>query len=359
MGTITVDTTTTLSNLLPSYYDRVLLDTFHQTVRFQQFAEKKRIPTGEGKSITWNRYTKLDLGYVLTEGTRPSNHGLSTVQVSALAQQYGAYVPISDFVDLTAISDVTKNAVELLGKQAALTLDTVIQQAIIWHANTTAVSVNHYVKQSAQQYFSTAQSAAQSVDTAAVLAVSDVNTVVAKLRGWDVPGWDNMNSYIGITSPEVAQYIMNDSTWQNFHQYVEKGIENIYNGEIGRVFGCRFLTTTNNRVSAGSADGAAISATGSTSALAHATMIFGKQFFGTVDLGPGDVQMLVRNGADSYDPLAQYSTVGWKTFFTSKVLNVSAGVVVWSGINSDMTNASAASARKSAGLRIYDPSTSA
>ena len=357
MGTITVDTTSTLSNLLSSYYDRVLLDTFDKTVRFQQFAETRDIPAGDGKTITWNRADRLGLGYNLTEGTRPSSHSIDTTQVSALVQQYGAYVPLSDYLDLTSINDVTKIAMERLGVQAAETLDTVIQNAIIKHANLTNVSVNHYVKQSASQYFSNNQNAASAVDYQSVLAVSDVNAIVGKLRQLDVPGWDEMGSYVAITSPQVAQYIMDDSTWQNFHQYVEKGIDDLYNGEVGRVFGARFLTTTLNRVSAGSADGAAISASGATSALAHATMIFGKGFYGSVNVGPGSVQMITTNSADSNDPLNQYSTVGWKTFFTSKVLNVSAGVVAWSGVKETMSNASSTSARANY-LRIADPSTS-
>ena len=354
MGTYTANTTSTLSNLLPSFYDRVLLDTFDKTVRFQQFADKKSVPLGEGKSVTWNRYSRLALGYKLTEATRPSSVALSTVQVSALLEQYGGYTVLSDFVDLTSIGDVAKEAVMRLGVQAAETMDTVIQQAIIAHANTTAVSVTHYVKQSAQQYFSTATSAAQSVDYQSTLAVSDINAITAKLRGWDVPTVDGMN-YVGIAGEEVLRYLRDDSTWQNWNQYIDS--TPLFNGEVGRIHGVRFLNTTLQRISSGSALGTHLTDGFGT---AHATMIFGKQFIGSVDLGGKNIEMITNNTPDTSDPLNQISTIGWKAFFTAKVLNVSAGVVAWSGVKETLTVASENSAygEEIGELRYSSPDTS-
>jgi len=355
MGTITANTTSTLSNLLPSFYDRVLLETFDKTIRFAQFSNKKSVPMGEGKQITWNRYSRLALGYKLTEGTRPSSVALSTVQVSALLEQYGGYTVLSDFVDLTAIGDVSKAAVERLGRQAAETLDTVIQQAIISHANLTAVSTTNYIKHSTSQYFSNTPSAAQSVDAAATLAVSDINAITAKLRGWDVPGIDGTENYIGIAGEQVLRFLRDDSTWQNWNQY--NNSEPLFNGEVGRIHGVRFVNTTLQRISSGSAEGTNLS---DGFAAAHATMIFGKDFFGSVDLGGKNVQILQSNTPDVSDPLNQVSTIGWKAFFTSKVLNVSAGVIAWTGVNESLALASEASAYAAGtpGTRYYDPSTS-
>ena len=356
MGTLTANTTASLSNLLPSFYDKVLLETFDKTVRFQQFAQNKSVPRDMGKSVTWNRATRLGLGYKLTEGTRPSSTALSTVQISALVEQYGQYVALTDFIDLTSINDVTKMAVSRLGKSAGETIDTVIQQAIIEHANLTAVSVNHYVKQSAQQYFSTAQSAAQSVNANSLLAVSDINAITAKLRGYDVPGYDKSGSYVGIASEEVLKGLRNDSTWQNWNQYTDSSP--LFNGEIGKIHGVRLINTTFGRVSAGSANGGALSADTGISALAYATMIFGKDWFGAVDLGGKNVEIITSTQPTKEDPLNQLHTIGWKAFFSAKVLNVSAGVVVWSGNGETMAGASTASARTAAGLRILEPTTS-
>jgi N4-gp56 family major capsid protein len=355
MGTLTANTTSTLSNLLPSFYDRVLLETFDKTVRFQQFANKKRVPLGEGKEITWNRYSRLGLGYKLTEGTRPSSTALSTVQVSALLEQYGQWTALSDFIDLTSIGDVAKEAVERLGRSAAETLDTVIQNAIVFHANTTAVSVTHYIKQSAQQYFSTSQSAAQHVDSESVLAVSDLNAITAKLRGWDVPALDSAQSYVGITSEEVLKFLRDDSTWQNWNQYNDS--TPLFMGEVGKIHGVRLVNTTLNRISSGSTTGTHLT---SQRAAAHATVIFGREYFGSVDLGGKDVEILTSSTPDVSDPLNQISTIGWKAFFTAKVLNVSAGVVAWTGVDELLDSASETSAWTDAvrGTRLADPTTS-
>lgn len=307
----------------------------------------KPLPVGEGTSVIWNRPTRLSLGQKLSTGVKPSSNVLSTSKVSALIETYGAYTLLEDLVQLTSITDVMNIATERLAVQAAETIDRAISQAIIFNADLTGVSAVHYIKNSAGAYLST-QNFVANVYSNTVIAVSDVRAVAQELRRRAAPPFDGEN-YVGIINPPVEEDLTTDTTWQNWHQYTTP--EYLYRGEIGRVHGVRFVRSQLAPISAGSANGNAISSTTGTSALAYGTPIFGRGFYGVTELDGGIKTFLVQ-GPSKSDPLNQDTTYGWKAFFTAKVLNVSSGIVLWTGSNDTFTGLCAESARATAGLTL-------
>ena len=86
------------------------------------------------------------------------------------------------------------------------------------------------------------------------------------------------------------------------------------------------------------------------SAIAYGTVIFGRGFYGATELDGGIKTFLVE-GPSKSDPLNQTTTYGWKAHFASKVLNVSAGLVLWTG-SGDTFTGSAVSTREAAGLTL-------
>ena len=64
-----VSTTTTLSNVLSTYYDKVFLDRAKAMLSYDFGAQEKSIPAGQGKTVIWNRFTPLAISTTaLTEG---------------------------------------------------------------------------------------------------------------------------------------------------------------------------------------------------------------------------------------------------------------------------------------------------
>lgn len=360
MGSATNSTTTTLTRTIKNFYDRLLLDVLDPSTKFYQFAEKKPIPTGEGTSVYWNRPVRLSLGQKLTEGTRPSSNVLSTNRVSALIEQLGGYVIETDLVQLTSITDTMKMATERLAQQAAETIDRYIVEAIVIHndlPSTGGGSCIHAVKTSGTRTDISASNAlipsAGGTPTGQnVIAVSDIRNMVGELRSLNARTVDGQN-YIGIIHPRVAQDLMADSTWQNFHIYTT--VENVYRGEIGRVQGVRFVESTLAPVTRGCSNALAISeATAGQegiSALGYGTVIFGKGFFGATELD-GGVRTYMVTGPTKDDPLAQADTYGWKANFTAAVLDTSAGLTLWTGSNDWLTGVSATSAAVNAGITV-------
>lgn len=345
----TLSTTTTLTNLIKSYYDRMLLETLDPQTKYFQFAVKKPLPKGEGTSVIWNRPRRLGFGQKVTAGIKPSANVLSTIKVSSLIEVYGGYTVLEDTVQLTAITDTLDMATQELAKQASETIDKVIMQAILFFDDPdTAISSVHVVKTSASLVISNGSTIVGNTYSDVLIAVSDIRRCAGELRRRNAPTFDGQN-YVGIINPVVAEDLRSDSTWQNWHQYVTP--ENLYAGEIGRVEGVRFVETTQTPVSAGSGNGNAISATAGASAIAYGTNIFGRNYFGATELDAGIKTFLVQ-GATKDDPLNQTTTYGWKAHFTSKVLNVSAGLTLWTGSGDTMTGTSSTSARENAGLTL-------
>ena len=238
IGLGTLSTTTTLTNTIKNYYDRMLLETLDPQTKFYQFAVKKPLPTGEGTSVIWNRPRRLGFGQKVTAGIKPSANALSTIKVSALIEVYGGYTVLEDTVQLTSITDTLDMATQELAKQAAETIDKAIMQAILFFDDPdTATSAVHVGKTSAELIISTNAIVAAVMDDT-LIAVSDIRRCAGELRRRNAPTFDGQN-YVGIMNPVVAEDLRADSTWQNWHQYVTP--ENLYAGEIGRVEGVRFV----------------------------------------------------------------------------------------------------------------------
>lgn len=344
-------TTSGLQTSLDTYYDALLVSTLDPMTRFLQFGQRRPLPQNRGDIVVWNRGIALGISYTLSEGNPISAvKQLSTTNVSATIMQFGDVLNISDLVQTVGVINARKLATERLAAQAAQSLDTVVKFAILDAPGGTRVNgtVTHYIKGSTSAYF------ANSADVTAVasdprLQVSDVRRAVFYLRGLNVPTFDGVN-YIGIIHPTAEEDIIGDSKWENFHQYTTP--ENIYRGEVGRLYGVRFVESTLAPVSTGSANGIAISVAG-VSTLAYGTVIFGREFYGVTEVD-GGIKTYMVEGADKQDPLNQTTLLGWKANFISRVLNPSCGVVAWAASGDTMTGASSTSARRAAGLNVND-----
>ncbi|HWS31048.1 MAG TPA: N4-gp56 family major capsid protein [Clostridia bacterium] len=78
----------------------------------------------------WNIFDpKLAMGG-LTEGVTPEGQALDQTTVEATVKQYGAYVTISDLLDKTAIDQVMDDSQELLGEQLGTVLEWVTRDAM-------------------------------------------------------------------------------------------------------------------------------------------------------------------------------------------------------------------------------------
>ena len=305
----TLNTVAPTTYLNKTYYDRTMLEWAKAQLVYAQFGQKRPIPRNSGKTVEfrrWTLFTPDKTTQALTEGVTPSSQSLGQTKVEATIAQYGAYVEISDLLDLTAYDPVINDSAELLGEQLGIVVDNVTRDAMIADAS--------------NQFAGGAASAAAITGTA-YLTVDEIRKAVRTLKGNKArrfSGNGRSGHFVCIVDPYATYDLQSDSLWQDVSKY--SNAEQIYAGEIGRLFGVVFVETTEGKVSLHTET----TPLNSTYDLHH-SIIFGADAYGVIDVaGSGVLQTIIkpRGSAGTADPLDQRSTVGGKVMgYTAKVLN--------------------------------------
>ena len=375
-----------------TFYDRKLLDTAKTRFVHANFGQKRSIPRNNGKRVEFRKYdlfTPDANALTLVEGVTPTGQNLSQSKVEVEVKQYGAYVEMSDLLEMTAYDPVIADSAELLGEQLGTVIEWVTRDAM---NETTNV-----------QYAGGAASRV-ALTTSNKLTVAEVRKAVRTLKKNKarpffsaLDGSCRKPHFICICSPDATYDLQSDALWQDVSKY--SNAEQIYSGEIGRLFGVVFveateakiysqsvmnavnantstsstfvlkntptpkevayLSTGGNKLMVGgteytlspnnpytpstrivkltaavsltadtvvySRDAGAPDATTHVAPDVHATLIFGADAYGVVDVaGSGAMETIIKpcGSAGTTDPLDQRATVGAKVAaYAAKVLN--------------------------------------
>ena len=285
--------TTLLEGLSPemkTFYDMTLIDEASANLVHDQFGQKRPIPANGGKTIEFRKFSSLPKATTaLTEGVTPDGKSLTVTTITATVAQYGDYITQSDVLELTSLDNTILEATKLLGKQAGLTLDTIVRDKI--HSENTSI------------FWANDAASRSALTNEDQLSVKDIQAVVAFLRGQNAPTIGG--KYVAIIHPYVAYDLMRDPEWIDAHKYANP--TNLYEGEIGEVAGVRFVQTTEAKIY----DGGVFS-----------TLVFGEGAYGVTEISGGGLQTIVKQkgSAGTADPLDQRSSVGWKAIKTAELL---------------------------------------
>jgi N4-gp56 family major capsid protein len=305
-----VTTQSSLSPTMQTYYDKKLLARLLPSLVHLKFAQKKPLPKNGGKTINFRRFSPLAHATTpLTEGVTPAGNSLTITETTATVNQYGDFIELSDVLDLTAIDPVLDEAADLLGEQSAQTLDVIARDILA--AGTTVQYANGKL----------ARNAIAATD---VLTVLEIRKAVRTLKRNNVKTIDGRN-YVAIVEPGATFDLQSDTKWEEAAKYA--GSTQLFDGEIGRIFGVRFIETSYAKVFTGA---------GSGSANVLATLVFGKDAFGMVDIASsGAVKNIIKafGSGGTSDPLDQRATSGWKALFTVKILEQLAMVRIEHGVS--------------------------
>ena len=385
MSTNTTANTINTTKLNKTFYDRQLLESAKTRFVHAKYGQKRPIPRNSGKRVEfrkWNLFDANDAVEALQEGVTPTGQALSQSNVEVEVAQYGAYVEVSDLLDMTGYDQVISESAELLGEQLGTVVEWVTRDAM--NAGTNVQYANGKTGRSA-------------ITASDKLTVAEIRKAVrtlkkAKARPFGEEG--RKPHFICICSPEATFDLQSDALWQDVSKY--SCAEQIYSGEIGRLFGVVFVESTEakvftqsvlNKVNASTTSSAAfvlknaptdaeiaylstagnklmigssehtiasfdaatntvtLSAAASLTADAivysmdagevdsttkagvdvHSTLIFGKDAYGMVDVaGSGALQIIIKphGSAGTSDPLDQRATVGAKVAaYAAKILN--------------------------------------
>ena len=229
-----------LSPEMKTFYDMRLLDYAQAELVHDQFGQKRPIPKNGGKTIEFRAFSPLAKALTaLTEGVTPNGNQLDVTAITATVAQYGDFIVQSDVLELTAIDNTILEATKLLGRQAGLTLDTITRNVLVSGTN-----VMYAPTWSGSPLAENAVTSRAGLDSTAKLTVDLVEQVVAELRAQNAPTING--DYVAIIHPYVAYDLMRDPEWRDPHKYVDT--ENMYEGEIGKIGGVRFVQTTEAKI---------------------------------------------------------------------------------------------------------------
>ena len=284
-----------LSAEMKVFYSDYLIDNAKANLVHDQFGQKHPIPKNGGKTIEFRKYSPFAKALTpITEGVTPNGNKLNTSTITAEIAQYGDYVELSDVLLLTAIDNNLVEATKLLGNQAGETLDTITREVLVGGTNV---------------QFAGGVSARSALAAENKLTVDECFKAARFLKtqkAKKIGGY-----YVAIIHPDVAYDLMRDEAWVNANQYA--GSTNLFEGEIGRVAGIRFVETTEAKIFADA---------GASGKDVYATLVLGENAYGVTEVEGGGLQHIVKQlgSAGTADPLNQRATVGWKAIKTAERL---------------------------------------
>ena len=288
-----------LSPEMKTFYDRALLKCAEPNLVHDQFGQKRPIPKGNGKTIEFRKFSSLPKATTpLTEGVTPIGQKYSVTAITATIQQYGAYIAVSDMLQLTAFDNNMAEITRILGSQAGRTSDTLTREVLAGGTNVFYAGTNH-----------DEPSDLTSNDVLSVLDIKKAVTFLKRNNAQPLQGGD----YVAIVHPDTVFDLWNDSKWEEASKYA--GSTQIFNGEVGRLYGCRFVETTEAKVwPANDAHGNTVAD--------YATLVLGADAFGVTSINNGGIETITKQlgSGGTADPLNQRATIGWKLNKVAKIL---------------------------------------
>lgn len=221
------------------FYSDYLIDLAEPELVHDQFGQKHPIPKNGGKIIEFRQYDPLpEQTTPLVEGVTPDGQSLTVKTITSEVKQYGGYVTLSDMLMMTAIDNNLVQATKLIASQAGRTLDTITREII--NAGTVVQFSQGQVDSRDELYYT-------SEDDNCNLTVDAIKRAVRFLETQDAPQINGY--YVGIIHPYSKYDLMKDPDWKTPHEYVDT--ENVYQNEIGELYGVRFVQSSRAKVFAG------------------------------------------------------------------------------------------------------------
>ena len=272
---------------MQTYYNRELLRTFEPELVHLQFGDEHRMPENSGLVMNMRKIIPLEANTnTLSEGEPGESVMLTETEVTVKLEQYGEYARCTDKLDLSHLDMNILRKTKLFGDAGARSIDAVVREELATCTNVIYANGK------------TARSALTAGDK---LTTKELRKAVRKLKKAHAQTFGGY--YIAIVGPDTFYDLQDDETFVAVSRYQDK--EAVYTGEIGRLFGCRIVETTEAKVFEGA---------GASGADVASVIVLGQYAYGYTSFKGAKPRVIVKpaGSAGTSDPLDQISTVGWK-----------------------------------------------
>ena len=272
---------------MQTYYNRELLRTFEPELVHLQFGDEHRMPENSGLVMNMRKIIPLEANTnTLSEGEPGESVMLTETEVTVKLEQYGEYARCTDKLDLSHLDMNILRKTKLFGDAGARSIDAVVREELATCTNVIYAGGK------------TSRSALTSADK---LTTKELRKAVRKLKKAHAQTFGGY--YIANEGPDTFFDLQDDETFVAVSRYQDK--EAVYTGEIGRLFGCRIVETTEAKVFEGA---------GESGADVASVIVLGQYAYGYTSFKGAKPRVIVKpaGSAGTSDPLDQISTVGWK-----------------------------------------------
>lgn len=302
----TSTTTSTMSNLIQTAYDKFIEFNLRSEPMFRKFADKRPVDvTNPGATVMFQVYQDLSrVTSTLTETQDPDAVTLNnTNKVSVSVDEYGNAVITTEKLALESLSNIDPAVADMLAFNMRDSLD-----ALVWTKLTSLATGRWTGSTSADETVINGENVSSSTSAANITAAL-VRKGVAKLRGASVQPRDG-GFYTAFIHPDVSFDLRSEASsngaavWQQPHTYTEGGVGNIWNGEIGIYEQVRFIETPR-----------AEKLSGSGTSKVYGTVLLGKQaLVEALAYEPKTVIGPVTDKLMRFRPAGWKGLIGWNVF---------------------------------------------
>jgi N4-gp56 family major capsid protein len=282
-----------LSPEMKTFYVKTLLENARQEHYFNQFGQAQPLPAHGGNKVEWRKFaTYAPATTPLTEGVTPDGNKQNVTTVVATINQYGDYTTVSDRMETEAIDNVVAAVTEEHSAQAADTLERITQNEVLSGTNVIYAGGK------------TSRDTLVETDTINTSLLNLAASILKKAHAPKING-----EYVAIVHTSVAYDLRESDGWIEVNKYADP--KNIYNGEIGKLHGIRFIEDPDVKLWKNS-EGIAV----------YPTIVMGANAYGRIEPSAESLEVIVKQpgSAGTADPLNQRGTIGWKATHGAKIL---------------------------------------
>lgn len=297
-----------LSATMKEYWNTALLRHNEATRIYHQLGKVQTLPQGNGKITEWRKLNKMEDVQRLEEAVIPKGRKLGMSAVTVEVAQYGAYYTISDVIDTHGVDPLVDETVQQLGTTAGYTYEKLIRNELttctnVMYAEVVAADGTIESQPQTREELMTALKAKKN----ASLTPRTIARAVTILNKADAPKYSG-KEYLGVLGPSNTFDLRQSPEWIDYHKYASP--TEIYNGEIGKLHGVRFVETSLSPIYRPDESAPAL----------YMPMIFGKDAFAVVEPAGTGMRVIYKSFAEAGGPLEQFCTIGVKFSMATKIL---------------------------------------
>ncbi len=305
--------TSTLTNLIQTAYDKYVEMNLRSEPMFRKFADKRPVDvTNPGATVVFQLHNDLSrVTSALTEGDDVDSVALNnTNKVQVTVNEYGNAVTTTERLALESLSAIDPAVADMLAYNLRDSLDALVYAKLVGLATGRHAGSSSDDESTVNGDDKTVGGTVTGSD--AQLKAADIRKSVARLRAASVQPRDGA-FYMGMLHPDTSYDLRTEAAtsganvWREPHTYTEAGVGNVWSGEVGVYEGVKFVESA--RVETVSGD--------------HKVIIMGKQaLVEAVSYEPKTVISPVT------DKLMRFRSAGWKGLLGWNVFRPEARYVI-------------------------------